>query len=564
VLFVIAAGLDDPEVNAASEYLSLLRRLQESEGFPFEIRLLSTLNGSQVASFDAMQKAIQLFQPHVLHLVAHGGLDAGRAYLEFPVENKGEDGRRDAGNLEQALKGVGLRAVVLNACYSGYAPNTPGSNGRSNPGLGQQEDLIAQIQTARSSIAARLIEAGIPFVVGMNGRVSDQVCRLFAREFYVSLAEGHSVPEACARGRWAGLARQYQAEQKIDWALPVLFMPEGGSDHLELTGNPQVRDLQQLAHSIIPPRRPDFCDRLAFLQNFQNLLTPGNSKQPALALYTVGPEGRGLGKTRLLEEMGNIAVRAGHFACVIQAEEKVDFRGYLTRTVALNIEQAAEHWFPEEPFSLKQLDLTLKALSTQPIGSNLDSELADSVRNLLKRGADDQIERRALVAALSQDLIDLANRVGQDKLVVLLFDDAHTIGTALPYFHETLLEKGLYPANDRVRVVFAFDSAPTDRRDAAQSLYLYAQESRWINLLQVTPFLEIEEALAYRQYVLHQDPPLVDVGTRNELFLLFQRQVKGKPGNLMGMEKELIPYLLEIKALALADDRDLLLSSGDG
>ena len=386
---------------------------------------------------------------------------------------------------------------------------------------------------------------------------ADQVCRLFAREFYVSLSEGHSVPEACARGRWAGLAGQYQAAQKIDWALPVLFMPENGLDRLEITGQNQVRDLPQLAREIIPPRRPDFCDRLAFLQDFQSLLIPGKSKQPALALYTVGQEGRGLGKTRLLEEMGSAAVRAGHFACVIPAEEKVDFRGYLTRTVALNIEQAAEHWFPNAPFSLRQLDLTLKALSTTPIGSNLEG-LAESVKTLLKRGADDQIERRALVAAFCQDLVDLANRVGPDKLVVLLFDDTHAIGTALPYFQELLLEKGLYTVNERVRVVFAFDSTPPDRRDAAQSLFLYAQESRWINLLQVTPFLETEEALAYRQYVLHREPPLVDIGTRNELFLLFQRQVKGIPSNLMSMEKELIPFLLQIEALARANDRDLL------
>lgn len=559
VLFVIAAALDDPEVNAASEYLSLLRRLQENEGLPFEIRLLSTLNGPTAATFDAIQQAIKAFQPHVLHLVAHGGVDVGRTYLQFPVENKDEDGRRDAANLEKALTGTGLRAVVLNACYSGQAPTAPSSNGKSNPGLGQEE-LIAQTQTVRSSIAARLVEGGIPFVVGMNGRVSDQVCRLFAREFYVSLAEGQSVPEACANGRRAGLVGQYQAEQKIDWALPVLFVPQDGPDRLELTGQERVRNLNELAREVIPPRRPDFCDRLSFLQYFQSLLVPGRPKQSALALHTAGPEGRGLGKTRLLEEMGSAAVKAGHFACLVPAEEKTDFRGYLTRTLALNIEQAAERWFSEDPFSLKQLDLTLRALNTLPVGSNLDPELTDQVKNLLKRGADDVIERRALVAALCQDLVELAKRLGPDKLVVLLFDDAHAIGTALPYFHDTLLEKGLYNVSERVRVVFAFDSFPPDRRDAAQNLLLYAQQSQWINLLQVTPFQEKEEALAYRQFVLHQEPPLVEVGTRNELFLLFQSQVKGRPGNLLTIEnsRDLLKFLVQIQALSEADDRSLL------
>lgn len=557
ILFVIAAELDDPEVNAATEYLSLLRRLQENEGFPLEIKLLSTLNGPQAATFDAMQRAIKLFEPHVLHLVAHGGQDTGRSYLQFPVENRTEDGRRDAANLEGALAGVGLRAVVLNACYSGQTPTGPGTNGSSNPGLSQQNEAVA----VRSSIAARLVEAGIPFVVGMNGRVSDQVCRLFAREFYVSLVEGASVPEACARGRRAGLAGQYQAEQKTDWALPVLFMGQTGQERLELTGKERVRSLHQLARDVIPPRRPDFCDRLSFLEDFQALLVPGKLKQPSLALYTTGPDGRGLGKTRLLEEMGSLAVRAGHFACLIPAEEKVDFRGYLTRTVALNIEQVAERWFPTALFSLRQLDLTIKALSNQIVGSEFDPELTEAIKNMLKRGADEQIERRALVAALCKDLVDLADKVGKDKLVVLLFDDAHAIGTALPYFYNTLLEKGLYSVSDRVRFVFAFDNAPTERPQAAQDLFLYAQQSQWINLQPVTPFPPLEEALAYRQFMLRHEPPLVDVGTNNQMVYLFRRRVKGRPGNLISleMEDEWIPYLRETEALALANDRDLLI-----
>ncbi len=558
VLFVIAAAINDPEINAASEYLGLLRRMQETEGLPIEVRLISTLNGPAAATFEAMQKAIASFKPHVLHLVAHGGVNAGTSYLMFPVENKGEDGKRDGTNLEQALTGVGLQAVVLNACYSGQSPSAPGTNGASNPGLNPQADGMAQTQTARSSIAARLVAAGIPFVVGMNGRVADQVCRLFAREFYASLAEGQSVPEACAKGRRAGLAGQYQAEQKIDWALPVLFMPPDGQETLQLKGQDEVRNLQQLARQVIPPRRPDFCDRLSFLQSFQNLLVPGKPKQPALAIYTSGADGRGLGKTRLLEEMGSMAVKAGHFACIIPAVEKVDFRGYVTRTVAPDIEQAAELWFPDNSFSLTQLDLTLDALSQQPVGSKFDPALSDAVKNLLKRGVDEQLERRALIAGLCQDLLTLANKMGPDKLVVLLFDDAHALGTALPYFHDTLLEKGIYNVSDRVRAVFAFDSAPTDRQDAAQNLFLYAQQSQWINLLPLTPFPALEEALAYKQFVLHRNPSLVDIGTRDELYLLFQRQVQGKPGNLINMEKDLIPFLIQIQALAEAKDADLL------
>lgn len=558
VLFVIAAELDDPEINAASEYLSLLRRLQENEGLPLEIKLLSTLNGPEAATFEAMQRTIKLFQPHVLHLVAHGGLDGGRAYLRFPVENRGEDGRRDAANLEAALSGMNLQAVILNACYSGQAL---GSNGSSNPGLSQQNE----INLVKSSIAVRLVEAGVPFVVGMNGKVADQVCRLFAREFYVSLAEGKSVPEATARGRRAGLSGQYQAEQKLDWALPVLFMPRDGQERLSLKGRERVRDLDQLAREVIPPRRPDFCDRLNFLQAFQNLLLESRPKMPALALYTNGPDGRGLGKTRLLEEMGSIAVRAGHFACVIPAEEKLNFRDYLTRTVALNIEQTAERWFPREPFLLKQLDLTLKALSRQMRGDELDPELTDRVKNILRlgvderRGVDEQIERRALVAALCKDLVDLAERLGPGKQVILLFDDVHKIGTALPFFHNTLLEKGFYTVSDRVRVVFAFDSVPSEQPQTAQDLYLYAQQSQWINLMPVTTIPAEEEALAYRQYVLRRNPPLVDVGSRDELYLFFQRYVQGRPGNLLGMEKDAIPFLLQINALAEAKDKDLLI-----
>ncbi len=557
ILFVIAAGLDDPEINAASEYLSLLKRLQESESLPLEIRLLSTLNGVQAVTFENMKQTIATFKPHVLHLVAHGGSDAGRAYLEFPVENRDEEGRYDAGNMEAALAGTGIQAVVLNACFSGQAPTAPGTNGKANPGLAQVEELAAQTQLVRSSIAARLVEAGIPFVVGMNGRVSDRVCRLFAREFYVGLVQGQSVPDACARGRRAGLAGDYQAEQKIDWALPVLFLRQDGQENLNIDAA-KIKSISQLLRQNFPPGRPDFCDRLNYLQAFQALLLPGEVIQPAMALYTSGSEEKGLGKTRLLKEMGSMAVRAGHFACYIPSQYNEGFASFLKTTVAPEIDDAAERWFgPNNEFSLKRLDLIIKAIDDPTSGVN-DPDLPESIKKQLRRGLDERLKRRLLAEALGQDLVNLADMLGPDRVVVLLFDDAHMLGTALPDFQDILLSNGLYPKSERVRIIFAFDNAPPAQVEAAQKLYQFAQTNAWINLLRVTPFSREEEVLAYRQYVLRRNPPLVDVGAKDELVKLFRRKVKGRPGNLLLTEQDEIPYLLETEALALADDNELL------
>jgi tetratricopeptide (TPR) repeat protein len=121
---------------------------------------------------------------------------------------EGEDGNArliDSDRLRILLQGKDrLRLAVLNSCLGAQAS--------------ESEPL--------SSVAAAMVQAGVPAVIAMQFEVSDKAAEIIAGTFYQSLALNFPVDAAITEAR-----RQIALldNDSLEWATPVLFMqvPDG-------------------------------------------------------------------------------------------------------------------------------------------------------------------------------------------------------------------------------------------------------------------------------------------------------------------------------------------------
>jgi hypothetical protein len=76
-------------------------------------------------------------------------------------------------------------------------------------------------------VGPALVDAGLGAVVAMQFSMRDWSARVFAEDFYTTLARLEPVDEAVSRAREA-LMLQFGEDQR-DWATPVLFLraPDG-------------------------------------------------------------------------------------------------------------------------------------------------------------------------------------------------------------------------------------------------------------------------------------------------------------------------------------------------
>ena len=158
------------------------------------------------ASLAALRK--ELAQPvHVLHFIGHGGFDRNReeAFLSFETL-KGEPDPVTGMDLARILRLQAPPAlVVLNACEGGRAI---------------KDDPFA-------GVAQALVREGMPAVVAMQFKISDQSALVFSKEFYEALAQSDSVDQAVFEARHALVS-----ERSVDWGNPVLYLRRGSTTEL--------------------------------------------------------------------------------------------------------------------------------------------------------------------------------------------------------------------------------------------------------------------------------------------------------------------------------------------
>lgn len=204
VLFVVGTTLDDPDLRVGSELLKLLRISRRQRALSH--RVLPNAKPSQIAT------TIAEFQPDVVHFVCHGGvnLQDGRVFLHFPAGDEGVDRDQYSHQLIAHLK-AGAKPpaiVVLSACM------TASTSDRIHLAAGHEA----------APLAAKLVESGIPIVVGMAGHVADIASRLFARRFAEAVVLGEPLVAATAAARRDAFLNGLDAMSSADWSFPAVFL----------------------------------------------------------------------------------------------------------------------------------------------------------------------------------------------------------------------------------------------------------------------------------------------------------------------------------------------------
>jgi tetratricopeptide (TPR) repeat protein len=208
----------------------------------------------------------------VLYLACHGVYVDGEPYLLLENDD-GEPDRASGRELAEKINGLSSRPrlVVLASCQS--AGSAAG--------------------TALAALGPRLVQAGIPAVIAMQGSVRMDTAALFISAFFRDLNRHGLIDRAAAAAR-AAVRRQN------DWWAPVLFMclrsgrlwrKKGGAD--AVIAKPAVA---ALIPNQIPPTRANFTGRAAELAGLARWVKQG---ERTINIYGID----GLGKTTLALEL---------------------------------------------------------------------------------------------------------------------------------------------------------------------------------------------------------------------------------------------------------------------
>ena len=523
LLFAIGTSRDDPEVLPGVETIGLLAHL-EAGGLAVRARILDP------ASPDRLARAVAEFHPDVVHLISHGEQTADGAVLALPPDEPDRPSleRRDAVQLLQLLRAPAgadgtddtgpeelPQLVVLSACHTGPTVR-----------------LFAGHESA--PLAARLVQGGIPVVLGMAGQVSDLTSRLFARGFGRALLGGASVVEASAEARRLGLARSDRSAPAVDWAFPAVFMSaavDPGWRPVEPELGAEARLINGWVSRYQVDMKPVFCGRTGFLDAFWDMLQPGNrraGKQQGPKVLAVCAAGTtraadGLGRTRLLQELTRQALLAGHVPLLIGDKPKTsprtlpDFCRALAGAATL-----VRSWLGLGTDPSAQLNLLLRHVPGAPPDERLDP----TIRALLDINGD--VVPDIVLLAASADLGRLAAdaraahpHVARAKgRAVLLVDDIDASSVdLLDALHDQLLgEHGLGTQEEPVPVVLALTYGGEDNllRDVAEG----RSNQPWL-VMPLRPFqADGEDLLAYEQVMLHPFNPGAREGVSNRPWVL--------------------------------------------
>jgi len=206
VAVLSAAGRD------GSEQLGALRTAVQNAGIPVQLHIISgdesvlaAATGPNISSASIAGSSPELCaqiveaKPHVLHLLCHGGAEAGVSLLSFGRIDDFDAGRMDGrlrlpvSDLVAALQACDPWLVVLAACESAGASASV-ANGRA--------------------LAHEMVEKGITAVIGMRRLVDLTDTNRFCEHLYPGvLAEIRKAVQPLADGE--------SGERMIDWAITL-------------------------------------------------------------------------------------------------------------------------------------------------------------------------------------------------------------------------------------------------------------------------------------------------------------------------------------------------------
>ncbi len=195
ILGIVSAPADLAPLDVAQEKARIDAALKDAvAGGQVELVWL------EQATWQALQEAMQQGPWHILHYTGHAFFDPRVG--EGALAMTGQDGTAwllSATQLGRLLADQrSLRLAVLNAC----------------------EGARGDEQTPFSSIAAALVQHGLPAAVAMQYAISQDAAAAFAEHFYGALADRLPVDAAVSEGR---KAIDQAAPGTVEWGTPVLF-----------------------------------------------------------------------------------------------------------------------------------------------------------------------------------------------------------------------------------------------------------------------------------------------------------------------------------------------------
>jgi len=228
---------------AQQEAEGLMTLLQESpECRRIQARVLAH------ATPDDLKKALDSWQPHVLHFIGHGDTKQGCGQLILQGDQTRTEKEVPAQTLCEWLSYPAFRLLTLSACRT-------------------------------ASVGAALTNRGIPAVVAMQLPWRDKIAVMFCRTFYSALVASAPAEEALCQ------ARQSLSGTSVDWGIPTLFLAGDRSQLLDIRG-PQP-------YTMTYPDNADFVGRENVMKRIRQLLLSPEGRP--VALVGLG----GIGKTQL-------------------------------------------------------------------------------------------------------------------------------------------------------------------------------------------------------------------------------------------------------------------------
>ncbi|HEX7681523.1 MAG TPA: CHAT domain-containing protein, partial [Thermoanaerobaculia bacterium] len=262
ILVVIGVRDDDEKVKWKEELEVLRRSLHDND--MVELEELICPDAQEV--IDALRDV----QPHVLHFIGHGRMNAATKEAELVFYGAGTR----AWPVNRIIQDLTLAGwtpplVFLNACRSG--------------------DLDAD-QSAYE-LAQVFIEQGARCVIGMQGDIDGGAAAVFAESVYQAIVKGRPLDSAVAGGR-AAIA--LQRGETRDWALPVMYLASAAPEALPREFG--IPNAVQLLNDFREKFKEldDFVDRRDERRGLcSTLLGRGQSLQPQNLIVVVGPDAIG-------------------------------------------------------------------------------------------------------------------------------------------------------------------------------------------------------------------------------------------------------------------------------
>jgi hypothetical protein len=197
ILLILGVPPDDPYTTPAEEVKSISEVFHASLGTEnFDLEILPA------ADYKKLEGGIGSREVDIVHYFGHAGFDheQGQGFLSI-ARTGGNPFKIHAIQFAQLLMESHVRLVFLNACKTAQGSTT------DNPG--------------RSSVAATLINAGIPAVIGTQFSLPDVSAHSLSATVYKALLTGKPIGEAVRVGRNAMFFAEKAAF--FDWGIPVLY-----------------------------------------------------------------------------------------------------------------------------------------------------------------------------------------------------------------------------------------------------------------------------------------------------------------------------------------------------